>query len=156
MRSQRGVTLISLIIYVIIMTFVIAIISRISSSFYSNMKEFDGESESAVAYSKFNMYFLNDIKREGVNVEEVFDSYIILSYTKDEEIVKIEYSVQNKSLYRNKVKICDDVENVKITSNEEKNTVTINLKIKEYEKNTTYAIRNKRDMSNNEENTIKI
>lgn len=156
MRSQRGVTLISLIIYVIIMTFVIAMISRISSSFYSNMKEFDGESESAVAYSKFNMYFLNDIKREGVNVEEVFDSYIILSYTKDEEIVKIEYSVQNKSLYRNKVKICDDVENVKITSNEEKNTVTINLKIKEYEKNTTYAIRNKRDMSNNEENTIKI
>ena len=81
MKKEQGITLISLIVYVILMTFVIAAISSITASFYVNINDFDDESESAVAYSKFNMYFINDIKRKDAKIEEVYNDYIILSYT---------------------------------------------------------------------------
>ena len=58
MKKEQGITLISLIVYVILLTFIVAAISSITSSFYANINNFDNESESAVAYSKFNMYFL--------------------------------------------------------------------------------------------------
>lgn len=144
MKNERGITLISLIMYVILITFVVAAISSITSSFYSSIHEFDNESESAVSYSKFNMYFVNDIKRAGATLEEYGDDYIILSYTNTEndETVKVEYSLQNNMLYRNKVKICENANNILITANTQNNTITINLKIKDYEKTTTYVIEN--------------
>ena len=57
MKKEKGVTLISLIIYVIMLTFAIAGISAITSSFYSNVNELDGDAKGAVAFSKINMYF---------------------------------------------------------------------------------------------------
>lgn len=136
MRKEGGITLLSLIIYVILMIFVVAAVSNITASFYSNLNQFDNESESAVAYSKFNMYFLNDMKKENVEVEEANTNYIILSI--DNQM--IEYSVQNKALYRNKVKICDNVQDVQITADKDQDTIKVHLKIGDYEKTTTYVI----------------
>lgn len=154
MKKEQGITLISLIVYVILMTFVIAAISSITASFYVNINDFDDESESAVAYSKFNMYFINDIKRKDAKIEEVYNDYIILSYTvsdgdtdvdtgitvSGDETINVEYLVQNNILYRNKVKICEDVESILIEANEQNSTVKINMKIGDYEKTTTYVL----------------
>ncbi len=141
MKNEKGITLITLILYVILMTFVVALISAVSSSFYASVNEFDHESESAVAFSKFNMYFVNDIKRDDVSIVENTDTYIVLSYPAEdgntEEVV--EYSVQNRALYRNKVKICDDVEEISISVKEDK-IIEINIKIGVYAKTTTYVI----------------
>ena len=67
MKEEKGVTLISLIIYIMVMILIVALIANISSSFYSNLNEFDSESENAVAFSKFNMIFLNDLKKENID-----------------------------------------------------------------------------------------
>jgi len=135
MKKEGGITLISLIIYIMVMTLVIAAVSNISASFYSNLNDFDNESESAVAYSKFNMIFLNDIKKEDTKVLDCNDDYIILSSNGQ----KIQYSVQNKTLYRNKVKVCDNIKNVSITS-DYYNTIEVSLTIGEYKKITSYTI----------------
>ena len=154
MKKEQGITLISLIVYVILLTFIVAAISSITSSFYANINNFDNESESAVAYSKFNMYFLNDIKRKDAKIEEAHNDYIILSYIKSDEnsepdegisvsgdeTINVEYLVQNNILYRNKVKICEDVESILIEADEQNNTVKIKMKIGDYEKTTTYVL----------------
>lgn len=154
MKKEQGITLISLIVYVILMTFIVAAISSITASFYTNINDFDSDSESAVAYSKFNMYFVNDIKRKGAKIEEVYDDHIILSYVvgendtsadsgvsiSGEETVNVEYIVQNNILYRNKVKICENVDNVLITADEANNIIKINMTIDDYEKTTTYVL----------------
>lgn len=85
MKKEQGITLITLIIYVLLMTFILAGISSITASFYSNMNEFDKESESAVAYSKFNMYFLTDIKRKNAKIESSGRKYVVIAYEKDGE-----------------------------------------------------------------------
>lgn len=156
MKKEQGITLISLIVYVILMTFIIAGISSITASFYANINSFDNESESAVAYAKFNMYFINDIKRKGAQIQEAYDDYIIISYTIEStetqniegvtisgnDTVSVEYLVQNNILYRNKVKICEDVDSILITADEENNSVKISMTIGDYEKTTTYVLEN--------------
>jgi len=156
MKKEQGITLITLILYVILLTFVVAGVSVVTSAFYTNVNEFDKESEYAVSFAKFNMYFLNDIKSDEVEVESVGDNYIILSYItqtntpdssedsgisiSNQKRVYVEYSVQDGVLYREKVKICDNVKNISILSNGVDDTVRISLKIGTYENTTTYAI----------------
>ena len=143
MKKENGITMLSLIIYVLLMIFVVAAISNITASFYKNVNDFDTESESTVAYSKFNMFFLNDIKKDNIEIEDYKDNYIILALNGEE----IQYSIQNNALYRNKVKICDNLNNASITVSEG-NKITINLKIGDYQKTTTYVIENN-EITNN-------
>ncbi len=158
MRVEKGITLVTLIIYVLLITFVIAGISSITASFYSNVSEFDKNSESAVTFAKFNMHFLADIKRSKAQIDSLGDNYVILSYVEktensnnlnfemDHEVRKqIEYSVQNSAIYRNKVKICDNIKDVLFTVDNANNTVKIEITIGEYKKTTTYKLENAKD-----------
>ena len=54
MKSKRGVTLVSLIIYIMVMIIVIAIMSQIISRFYSNTQELNSDTESVLEFNKFN------------------------------------------------------------------------------------------------------
>lgn len=161
MKEEQGITLISLIVYVMLMTFIVAIISSITASFYTNVSEFDTESESAVAFSKFNMVFINDIKRENAEIYGYSNDYVILSYTTETvttdssgvsvsgtETEMVEYLVQNNILYRNKVKICENVNDILFTVDTTNNTINVNMIIGEYEKSTTYVVE---DMSGSQE-----
>lgn len=139
MKVERGITLISLIIYVILITFIVAGVSNITVAFYSNINEFKGESDNVVSYTKFNMYFLNDIKRQNAEVTGIGDNYIKLSYTQDGNTKEVQYSLQNGALYRDKVKICDNAQSMTINVNGI-NVIKITLKIGDYEKPTTYVI----------------
>ena len=142
MKDERGITLIALIIYVIILTIVVAIVSNITTSFYSNVNEFDSDTESVVSILKFNMYFVKDIKRDEVTVKDIKNNYIILSYYNENGVkIDTQYSMQNNSLYRDKVKICSNVDNVEFSMQDE-NVIKINFKIGDYEKTATYVIEN--------------
>ncbi len=155
MKKEQGITLITLIIYILLMTFILAGISSITASFYSNMNEFDKESESAVDYSKFNMYFLSDIKRKNAEIESSGKGYVVISYEEEGDSISsgditvdgaetksVEYSHQNNSLYRNKVKICDNVKDVIMTVDTEENTIRIEMLIGEYQRSTVYKLEN--------------
>lgn len=145
MKNEKGITLIALIIYIILMTFVVAGVTAITTSFYGNLNEMDKTSESAVAFSKFNMYFINDIKSEKVKIASSGTNYIELSFANRPSV---KYSIQNGSLYRDKVKICEKIKDFSITLNDldPKNiTITIYLKIENYEKTTTYVLEPRND-----------
>lgn len=155
MKKEQGITLITLIIYVLLMTFILAGISSITASFYSNMNDFDKESESAVAYSKFNMYFLTDIKRKNARIESSAKNHVIIAYDENGEGIdsgditvdgtntkRVEYSMQNKALYRNKVKICDNVQDAAFTADHEENTIGFEIIIGEYHRSTVYKLEN--------------
>ena len=134
MKSEKGVTLSSLIVYVILATAIVAIFANMTASFYVNVNKFNDESEDTVAYSKFNMYFLNDIKNENTTIQDSQVSYIILSVNGE----TIQYTIQNNQLYRNKVKLCDNVQNGRFTV--EDNLIKVYLKIGDYEKTSTYVL----------------
>ena len=141
MKEEKGITLIALIIYIILMTFAVAGVAAVTNSLYSNINNMDKDAEGAVDFAKFNMYFLNDIKNNYVEVSNYSDNQIVLLFENDSDTPKsISYSVQEEGLYRNSVKICDDVQEVKIQEGANENEIIVYLKIKNYEKTTTYVL----------------
>lgn len=109
MKNNKGITLTSLIIYVIGMTIMVATIATLTSFFYKNIDIRDINSDTT-QYTKFSSIFSEEINtRNNVIIdcksltEEV--SYIIFSsgnqYT---------FNKNSKSIYKNNVKICDNVE----------------------------------------------
>ena len=60
-KANTGVTLISLLIYIIVMTVVIGTISSVMKYFYKNTDEVILSSDTAEQYSRFVAYMTDDI-----------------------------------------------------------------------------------------------
>lgn len=125
MRGQKGITLISLIITVIVLTIVTGMLSMMTSTFMSNTKYITDNAKYIAEYNKFNMYFLDDIKKN----EKIY------SIT-DNELVFIDGTVYtyapspDNSIYRNKVKICNNITNCEFESSQIQNTNKKTVKVK--------------------------
>lgn len=109
MKNNKGITLTSLIIYVIGMTIMISTVATLTSFFYKNI-DIESINNDTTQYTKFSSIFSEEINRENNHVidcksltEE--ESYIIFSsgnqYT---------FNINSKKIYKNNVKICDNVE----------------------------------------------
>lgn len=109
MKSQKGITLISLTIYIIAMLIVISIMATLSVFFYNNVYGLRKQSENAAEYSKFDSEFLEEIKKPGNKVIEPVDNQpaniIIFSSG-------VQFSFQDGKIYKDQVKICDNVTEV--------------------------------------------
>ena len=109
MKNNKGITLISLITYIIGLTIVLALIATLTSFFYKNISAKDINSDTT-QYTKFSSIFIeetNNKKNSVISCQSMTDgiSYIVFSsgnqYTFDEN---------SKSIYKNNFKICDNVE----------------------------------------------
>ena len=112
MKNQKGVTLISLITYVIGMAIVIGLISTLTTYFYKNI-DISSIDNYTSEYTKFTSIFLDEVNIEGnkiidsksniINGKQV--NYIIFSsgnqYTFMEE---------NNAIYKNNIKICENID----------------------------------------------
>ena len=105
MKNNKGITLTSLIIYVIGMVIVVASISTLTTFFYKNIDTSAINDNTTTQYTKFLSYFTEEINNSNNRVVECKNNYIIFSsgnqYT---------YMEENKSIYKNKIKLCDNVE----------------------------------------------
>lgn len=142
MKSEKGVTLISLIIYVIVMAVIIAVLSVISTFFYKNIKDIN-DIAPITEYTTFNSYFLEEINHSNIQVLECGSkdgqNYIIFSNG-----VQYTYVPENKGIYKNKVKICRDIDECTFTETIEngKNVVQVTYKAGTQQKNTKYILKN--------------
>lgn len=105
MKSEKGVSLVSLIIYLIAMTTVVTIVARISTYFYKNVNFVDSNLENNEQFIKFNAFITKDINIQNNLVSEVGDNgeYIIFKKTNNQ------YTFKDGAIYLNKTKICANV-----------------------------------------------
>lgn len=112
-RNTNGITLTSVIIYVIGMVLVVGIISTLTSFFYKNVN-IEDINKDTTQYTKFSGIFLNEINKENnyiidcksVNDSEENVSYIIFATGNQYTFIK-----ENNSIYKNQLKICEGVQN---------------------------------------------
>ncbi len=102
MKSEKGITLTYLIIYVVLLILVVSTLSIVSTHFYSNTKYLMDNGKYVSEFDKFNMYFIEDVKnnKETYSVDSnkiVFEDGTIYTYSE-------------KSIYRNKVELCRNIE----------------------------------------------
>ncbi len=142
MKNEKGITLISLVVYIILMTFVVAGVTAITTNLYSNVSEIDKDAKGTVAWSKVNMIILNDIKNEGVTVGECSKSKLVLKNVpnKDGITKDVTYLLYNEGLYRDNVKICGNVKSGWFQSSPGSTNMELTLQINSYIKNTLYCL----------------
>lgn len=61
MKTSKGITIISLIIYIIILTFIIGTTSMLIKYFYNNTQETVISKKTADQYSRFIAYLTDDV-----------------------------------------------------------------------------------------------
>ncbi len=123
MKQEKGITLTSLIIYMILLTFAISMLAVISDMFFSNTKYITESGKYISEFNKFNMYFIEDVKNNN-NTYEVTNHQIIF----EDGTIYTYYEAPDNSIYRNKVKICNNIAYCKFTKTEQKqNNITKNL-----------------------------
>ena len=108
MGSERGVTLTSVIIYVIAMLIIVSVITVLTSYFYTNVDINSVSEDLNQQYTRFNSYFAEEVNQKGNTIiesnEQVQDDtsqkYIVFSsgnqYT---------YIPANQAIYMNYIKI---------------------------------------------------
>lgn len=133
MKNNKGITLTSLMIYVIGMLIIIALISTLTTFFYKNIDVTAINDNTTTEYTKFSSNFLQEINQKDNRVidaktymeNEEKISYIIFStgnqYT---------YKSNNKSIYKNNIKICQNVEECIFSYNLKDSQYTVNVELK--------------------------
>ena len=148
MKSNRGVTLTSLVIYIIGLTIVIALMGLISNYFYQNITEVTIKQNADEQYSKFLAYLTKDANSDnlvyvqtGVNGEDNiifrFDNQIEHQYiVKDSNIYYINVENNNEK----KIVLCENVSSSKFF-NYSDNKLEINFKINDKNFETSLNIK---------------
>lgn len=115
MREEKGITLLSLIIYIIALVLVVAILATVSDMFFSNTQYITDSGKYIAEFNKFNMYFIEDVKNNK-DTYEVTDNTVIFE---DGTQYTFEKAPDN-GIYRNKVKICSNIAYCEFTKREKK------------------------------------
>lgn len=151
MKSENGITLASLVIYIVVILMVIVTLTTITSYFQKNVKDFNTKTTSDIEFDKFNLYFVEEVKKTGNKVIE--------PTLENSQATRIKFSLgniyqfKNNAIYLNSnVKIAENVGECKFSWNtqNEKQVVTVYMKIGEEARTTQYTISNEKD--DNEDN----
>ena len=65
MKSQKGITMLSLVIYVASFLAVTGLVAVITTFFYNNLKIINTDMGSSAYYNKLNLYMANEAKKSG-------------------------------------------------------------------------------------------
>lgn len=118
-KSEKGITLLALTIYIAIFTIIIGIITTISTYFLGNIEKVANNPRYVSEFNKFVMFFGTDIKN--YNEATVTDNTI--KFTDN-----IIYKFENNAIYRNEVIIAQHVQDCKFSLDKYTvNTVTKNI-----------------------------
>lgn len=170
MKNQKGITLIALTIYIIALTFIIAILATVSTFFYKNVNDSTENLEPLTEFTSFNTYFLQDINNESIKIKDVGDTtqnnkqykYIILdnvnlSNEDSNKYIKYIYVQNDKAIYRDTgnnssgdkttINICRGVDNCTFTLSQQANEnnkaqIAINIEINGKTEEYTYTLAN--------------
>ena len=151
MKQENGITLISLIIYVIGMTVIVAVMATISGYFYNNTKNMGDSIDPLIEYTRFISFFSNEMNLDNIKVLECKTTYvdennessdIINSYIVFDNGTQYTYINENRGIYRNNLKIAKKIEKCKFefTTENGKNLVKVNMIVNGKERNRVYII----------------
>lgn len=154
MKKEKGITMVSLVIYVAVMTLVIAVMASIISNFYTNTGIVQGNVKDIIEFNKFNVYFLKEMKTSNNQVDAVFNSEVKAGEEEEEGEEKSEESYilftsgnaflfKDGNVYYNNVKICENLNSVEIRFEDyEKTIIYVTLNFKTFNKSIRYKMEN--------------
>lgn len=138
MKTDKGITFVSLVVYVIVMIIVISVMSYIITNFYNNTDATRGNVQEITEFNKFNTYFLKEVKKPNNGIDHISDTYILFKSGNS-------FSISNNILYYNNKELCYNVQNMQITLGKngdgiDKTIVNVKVSFENFEKSMSYKI----------------
>ena len=142
MKKEKGITMLSLVIYVAVMTVVVAVMGSIITNFYNNTDTIQGNVQEIVEFNKFNNYFLKEIKSNNNEVDHIASDNTYILFKSGNS-----FSISNNTIYYNKTRICNNVQSMQISLGEDgngidKSIVNVTLNFENFNKSITYKVEN--------------
>lgn len=119
MKNNKGITLVELTLYIMLLLIVIGVLTTINNFVFKNMNILKENSRYAAAFDKFNSYFVGDVKNNKHVVTTTDSSNLIITF---EDGTNYIYDSKSKDIYRKKIKIATNVSAFTIS----KKTIIIN------------------------------
>ena len=149
MKKENGITLMSLVIYVIVMIIVLIVMGTIITNFYGNTESTYANVKDAIEFNKFNVYFLKEVKLKDNSVDTINlenDTPYIL-FTSGNAFL-----FNNNKIYYNNIEVCDNVKNINFekgkkneedgSETEDETIVAVTLNFENFNKTINYKLEN--------------
>ena len=138
MKSKKGITLTSLVIYVAAMIIILGVVSTIITQFYKNTTLMQANTDEIIEFNKFNTYFLKEVKLKGNALDSIGgtnNSYILFKSGNT-------FLFDNNKIYYNNIEICDNVESAKFEVPDKNNTdvISVTVVFEKFNKTIDYKI----------------
>ena len=133
MKSNKGITLVSLIVYIIIMFIVLGGMSAIVNTFYKNNNKAEADTEDILQFNHFNTYFLKEVKTRDNKVDRISNNYILFSSGNS-------FSFKNNQIYYNNIPICEGVQSFMIIPESDNSIINVNVTFKNFSKSMNYKV----------------
>lgn len=115
MKNQKGITMTSLVLYIMAFIIVIAVVGSITIFFNSNINDINTTVGVNSEYNKFNLYMLKYTKTGQVVIhpnEDLKETDYITFKNKEDKLNS--FIFLKNSLYFNNIKLCDNVKEFKV------------------------------------------
>lgn len=126
MKKESGITLVALVIYLMIISAILAALANLSSHVYKNINKLGTENLTSEEFNKFNVNFVKSVKENNTakitsqnnNVSIEFGDGTIYTYISNE-----------KSIYKNKIKIAKNINyfSAIVQNNNNKNVIQVKI-----------------------------
>ena len=140
MQNEKGVTLISVTIYIIVMLIIVAVISVLTSYFYNNIDINAVSEDLNQEYTRFNSYFTEEVNKKGNTIVDIGETdtqrYVLFSSGN-------QYTyIPEQGIYVNQIKIVKNMTDCTFEKGEAngKTTITVTIQGKNFERMTTYTL----------------
>lgn len=144
MKSQKGITLTSLVIYITIVLIVVGILAVISGTLQGNIKEIYAEGTNNAEIDKFNVYFLKEVKKQGNAIDK--DKPVSTNEVYFTTGNRYKYNSNDKCIYLNDtIKVAENIEICEFDRDlvNDKTVITVKIKaINGEEKSIEYVLNN--------------
>ena len=139
MKKENGLTIISVLIYIIALLIILGVVATLTSYFYKNIN-IEGESQLTNAqFTKFSGYITEEINQDGVRVVEVAENENVtyITFTNKQTYT---YSKVNKAIYVNEIKICQNIDkcNFSYTEEDNRDKIIVDFKSGNFERTTCF------------------
>ena len=135
MYSRKGITMMSLVIYITSFFIVTGIVAGVTAFFYGNSTLMTQELYSSADYNKLNLYLVKESEQKGNRVSEIVLNSTVEDRIKDVDYItfsngdKITFDKDNSLLYYNSICLCEDVKNFKVQVEYDSGKEVINVMV---------------------------
>lgn len=138
LKNQKGITLLSLVVYMIVILGVLGILATVNNFLYGNMQVIRSAAQNSSEFDKFNYNFLKDVQTNSEAMYATDDntvtspsSGVIYHTVVFANSTSYKYNANDHGIYKNGVKIVSDVTKFEISTTQSggKNVIYVALVI---------------------------